>query len=432
MSTNNNSIPFSSLSGLAVSTNTTPLTGNNKPRSNSLNNNTNTTAATSITNSNNNNNNTELMSMIKAMMTAEFNTIRAELNHSERKHSLIASNNNTTAVSTITNTDDNVVTFNIDNSNTPPPIRSRADRVSAAANTANKAVLGKSNAELRQLNQFITNTATTTLPTANVNTNTTGVPPKKNNTTQRHSILNDAADDSSDSDNNPSDNLNYSTATTATVTATSSSKVSNNNETSILFNLLNPGLFPIPFESTNKDTSKTRQFNDLKDMLLMFESQLLLCAQQDADNGDNNFTCMKAFIQYEHFIIQFSTEKGFKPAQEYHWKLFEQIYNKRHDLVRDGPFDPLVMRDVDNKYPYSQSQQIPNTYYNHWNNINKTSSNKYNNKNKNIKGKISNPCKIHPNGEHQWEQCSKNPDSVNYGKYTAAKSSKGNSDNKSQ
>ena len=75
-----------------------------------------------------------MIQMFKGLLKTEMNALRSELNLQNNSSTSISSTANSN------NTDDGIVTFNTTN-DTPAPIRSRADRVSTAAATANKSVL---------------------------------------------------------------------------------------------------------------------------------------------------------------------------------------------------------------------------------------------------------------------------------------------------
>ena len=279
----------------AVTANTT------ESRRNSGTNNNTSINSTSIANNNMANNNNfnpiEMMQMIKGLLKTEMNAFRSEFNIQKNSSTSISSTANSN------NTDDGIVTFNTNN-DTPAPIRSRPERVSIAAATANKSVLGRSPSELRQLNQFLT---------AAPNNN------KRSNTATASNINNNNSNNNDDSDSeNPTD---Y-TSLNSTVTNNSNTgnyKVSTNTELSSSNSILLPELFQVSFETNLRDSNKPRQFKDLSQMQDMFRHQLFRCIQQDIDSDDSSLGLTSAWIRYEQFIMKLSIEKGFHASQEYHW-----------------------------------------------------------------------------------------------------------------
>lgn len=66
----------------------------------------------------------------------------------------------------------------------------------------------------------------------------------------------------------------------------------------------------------------------------------------------------KAWIEYETYMWQLSIENGWEAADWYHRELFKRIALKQHDLIRDGPKNQDLLRELDHRYTWLLESQL--------------------------------------------------------------------------
>jgi hypothetical protein len=111
-------------------------------------------------------------------------------------------------------------------------------------------------------------------------------------------------------------------------------------------------------KSLSAGVKSKKKFSDKKQLL-----DLLAKGREHAIDADGLTEVLAssntaAWLEYETYLWQLLVEKGWEAADWYHRALFERINLGRHDLIRDGPVNSELIRDLDRQYSWLAESQL--------------------------------------------------------------------------
>jgi hypothetical protein len=120
-----------------------------------------------------------------------------------------------------------------------------------------------------------------------------------------------------------------------------------------------------------------------------------------------------AWWQYETYVWQLLIEKGWEAADWYHRQLFERISIGRHDLIKDGPVNGELIRELDRQFMWLNESLLASKKPSSSSSSDRFRSKKSGSNNASAQSKSKQPftgvpCKFHgPESRHTTADCHK-------------------------